>query len=71
MIKRKKNKHYKFTTKKKDFIKLEWMMGKLKILEVNIYDDDGGCSIKKILNDMMGKPKILEVDDDDDDSCRI
>jgi len=48
-------------------------MGKSKILEVNIYDDD--CRIQKILNQMMGKPKILEVnnddDDDDGDSCRI
>jgi hypothetical protein len=51
------------------------MMGKSKILEVNIYDDDDGCRIQKILNQMMGKPKILEVNNDDDDdggdSCRI
>lgn len=47
-------------------------MGKSKILEVNIDDDDIGCRIQNILNQMMGKPKILDVnDDDDDDRCRI
>jgi len=29
------------------------MMGKSKILEMNIYDDDDGCIIQKILNQMM------------------
>jgi hypothetical protein len=46
------------------------MMGKSKILEVNIDDDDDddvSCRFQKILNQMMGKPKILEVNDDDDD----
>jgi len=48
-------------------------MGKSKILEVNIDDDDDdvGRRIQKILNQMMSKPKILEVNDDDDDSYRI
>lgn len=48
------------------------MMGKSKILEVNIDDDDDdiSCRIQNILNQMMGKPKILDMNDDDD-RCRI